>query len=1004
MNITLSTVLVANMVGINAYTIFSGDGESRSNRLMVDREGVYLRYLETDTGLFFATHVKRADNGKLALCMEHVKPAPIKEMYTKREKITDLGMKHIALSEPNMGSFEEDYYVKQMTLNYYQGDANYIKGNLSKGEKYRAKAYEIAEKAEKVRDGIETSPYFANNTISLATANNEFQLDGDYYVSDWFNVTHTGDLQRYSVELNNAPNNTQVLNQGGNVVSELSDSDTKFKLRVHKDNIDRVYDNIDISLVGTFNELEPTRYYPDDDKYQIVLLMDEYPIQIRSGGSVKNTLDPKGGIKVIKVSEDGTRLQGAFFELRKNGTLITNGTTNTAGEVTFSDLELGNYEVIEKTAPTGHFLNSTPSDVTVRAGRQTDVTVDNEVIKGRISVTKRDAEINNLFIEGAEFEIYDALGNVVDKITTDTNGYAETRLLNFGTYTMKEVKAPEGYRLDNTTVHTVNITEHNKTYAHDIDNQIYKGKVHIVKIDSQNEETPVQGAGFDIIAEDVKGVAKDTIVDHVITDENGFAITNDLRYGTYRIREVDTPPGFWKPNKDCTMDIKEDGKTYVRFIKNDPVEAKIRVVKTDGKTKEILSGVKFKIRDKVTDKDIVFKEYVGGKVVDKIEFTTDEYGEFVTPQVLRTGEYQLIETEGLEGYVVLDPIDFTIDENTAMEDIEAVGKVVTMNTENERITGNMKLSKIDMYTKKPLSDVEFLIEGVEGFMKDKTFKMTTNEDGIVQLDDLEYGKYKVTEVKTNEEYVLNEEPTFFDIANNGETIELTFENKPKEGYIEINKIDSDSKKPLKDVEFTIYNESDEEIEKLVTDKDGKVKSDKLRYGKYKLVETKVLENYIDNNLEIEFEILNDGEIIKKEVENESMKGDLEFTKVDASTGKVLPGAKIKLTGLDKHNEYIEMEFVSSLEGNKFRLPTGEYKIKEISAPEGYSKTFKTETFEIVQDEVMKIGLKNKKKPIGSGGSLNKPSTGDMTYMFAITSIASIVGLVVLNRDKFKKKD
>ena len=427
----------------------------------------------------------------------------------------------------------------------------------------------------------------------------------------------------------------------------------------------------------------------------------------------------------------------------------------------------------------------------------------------------------------------------------------------------------------------------------------------------------------------------------------------------------------------------------------------VTVVKTDDKSREILSGVKFKIKDKATDTDIVFKEYVGGKIIDKIEFTTDEYGEFITPQVLPKGEYQLVETESLEGYILLDPIDFTIDENTAMEGIEAVDKVVTMNTENVRITGTMKLSKIDMYTKESLPGIEFLIESVEGFMKGQTFKMTTDDDGLIQLDDLEYGKYKVTEVKTYEEYILNEEPVFFDIINNGETIELTFENKPKEGYIEIEKIDSDSKKPLEDVEFTIYNEADEEVSKLLTDKNGKVKSEKLRYGKYKLIETKVLEDYIDENLEIEFEILNDDEIIQKVIENESIKGNLEFTKIDSSTKKVLCGAKIKLTGLDEHNKYIELEFESSDEGDNFSLPVGNYKLKEISAPDGYLKTLKTKTFKIKQDETTKVEFENKKNPSCSvdasgnsscsGGILNKLSTGDMTFMFIITSIASIMG-------------
>lgn len=1009
MNIILSTVLIANVVGVSAETMASNSsGQRDTNRILVDREGAFLGYILTDKNLTFETFIKRAENGEWALCMEPKKPAPINIMYTKGEKIDDLGMKHIALSEPNMGSFEEDFYVKQVALNYYQGLINYIEGGIKEGQKYRDKAVEIANKAKEVRDGTSTSPYFANNSINATPGNREFYLDGEYYTTDWFDVSYTGDLQSYVVNLENAPNGTQVLNEKGVVVSSLSKTDSKFRLRVHRNNIDRVYNNIKISLTGTFHEAEATKYYPDDTTYQILLMMDDYPISKKSN-PITGSLNPKGGIRLHKVSEDNSGLSGAFFELKKDGAVIKSGTTDSSGYISFSDLELGNYELVEKTAPMGHVLNSIPVEVIVQAGRDTLVEVTNEIIKGKVAVNKKDSEINSLMLEGAEFEIYDRLGNVVDKITTNADGYAESKLLNFGTYTMKEVKSPEGYRLDNTTTYTIQITEHNKTYVYDVENDVYKGKIHIVKIDSQNEETPVKGAGFDVIAEDVKGIPTGTIVEHVITDENGFAITGDLRYGEYKIREVDTPDGFWKPNKDYFIDIKEDGKTYVRYIKNDPIEAKIRVIKTDGKDKTILEGVKFKIVDKKTNKDVVFKDYVGGKVVDKVEFTTNEFGEFITPQPLQKGDYELVEIEGKEGYVIAEPIAFSIDENTTMEDIEAVGRVVSMEVKNVRITGNMKLSKVDMYTKEALPNVEFLIEGVEGFMKGEKFRMTSDENGIVQLNDLEYGKYKVTEIKTLEGYVLSEEPIFFDVVNDGETIDLTFENKPKEGFVDVEKIDSESKRKIKDVEFTIFNEDGEEISKLITDKNGKAKSDKLRYGKYTLVETKTPKGYIDNKGEFQFEILNEGEVVEAIVENDLIKGDLEFSKTDFTTGEVIEGAKIEIIGIDEINKHIKLEFISSKEGNKFKLPVGRYEFRETLAPNGYIQTTEVGTFEIKDDgEIVKAELKNKKmpKPImpDTDENTEKPVTGDDAMISVLTSILAIIGLIIINKESLRRKE
>lgn len=342
-----------------------------------------------------------------------------------------------------------------------------------------------------------------------------------------------------------------------------------------------------------------------------------------------------------------------------------------------------------------------------------------------------------------------------------------------------------------------------------------------------------------------------------------------------------------------------------------------------------------------------------------------------------------------------------------MEDVEVIGKVMALEEVNRRITGDMKITKVDMYTKEPLSDIQFSIECIDGFMKGRKFIMTTNEDGVIKLNDLEYGEYKVTELKTREDYVLNEEPVFFNIKNNGETVELTFENKPKEGYIKIIKTDSESKKPLKDVEFTIYNENDEEVATLVTDKEGEAKSEELIYGKYKLVETKPLENYVANTEPIEFEILNDGEVIEKAIENDSKKGDLIFTKIDTSTRKGLCGAVIRITGLDDLNEYIDMEFESADTSNDFRLPVGRYKLKEESAPEGYTKTLKTEKFEIIEDEITEVNFENKKTPTctnsdGTSGScsiINKPLTGDDIMFLATMMVISIIGLYVVNKDR-----
>ena len=999
LGILVGGIAIAGAMTLGSGVLVSSIDNPKSSRIMISREGYPIGYLKTDSNLVFSTYVKRDANSDLGLCMEHIKPAPLNHMYTKGDVITDLGMKHIALSEPNMGSFEEDYYVRQLALNYYQGDVNYITQSLKRGETYRDKAVALAQEAEQVRDGLKQSQYFITDNEIALTAHQakEFVLNGNYYETDWFNVSHVGDLQEYTVKLKNAPQSIQVLDKNSKVVTKLTPSDNKFKLRLYKGDATKT-NNIEVSLDAIFENEEPTRYIPDNSMFQIILLMDSYRIPESSAAITGLTVNPKGNIKLTKVNEKGVKLSNAKFDLYKGNTKVSTGTTNSLGEIIFNDLEIGTYRLVETSSPVGHIISVKETSVEVTGGNTTNVSVTNEIIKGKISIVKTDSEIPNLFIENVEFEIYDNNGNVVDKITTNNNGYAESKLLEYGTYTVKEVKSGKGYHINNTT-YTINIAEHNRKYNIDVSNDVYKGNLHIVKIDSENEEVPVEGAGFDIIADDVKGVSKGTVVDHVTTDVDGFAYSNDLRYGVYLIKEVVVPDGFVGSTREYKLNIVEDGKTYVRYIKNDPIEARIRVIKTDGKDKRILSGVKFKIRDKATNEFVKFKEYVGGKVIDKIEFTTDEYGEFVTPQVLKEGIYELVETESLKGYTLLNPITFEINENSPMEHIEAVGNVITTPEENNRIEGGLKLTKVDAYTNSPLPNVLFDIECVEGFMKGKIFRVTTDKNGIAKFNGLEYGRYKVTEICPLEGYVLNAEPTYFNIEENGKIVEVIIKNKPIEGQLEITKIDSEYEFPLTGVEFTIYDINDNEIEKIVTDKDGKAKTSKLIYGQYKAVETKTLDNYNLNKEIIEFSISNEGEVIEKVVKNDIKKGMLAFTKIDKDTRGIVPGATIELTGEDETNKHVKKSFLSLDTATMYNLPIGQYKVKEITAPIGYIKNIVTKKFEVVEEQTVEVSIENKRNPIAStptGNVTNKPQTGDSLAKDIVTSIICIVSLIAIN--------
>ena len=689
-------------------------------------------------------------------------------------------------------------------------------------------------------------------------------------------------------------------------------------------------------------------------------------VTIRAGETAEiNVVDTqiKGRIQVLKVDEEtGEPLEGASFDIedKTTGKVVENITTGVDGRATSGLLPFRDYIVRETKAPNKYVLNGKEYEVSITEHMQTiEITHSNRIIKGRVAINKFDSEFNDLKLEGAEFTIYDKNDNEVDKLITDKNGYYESKDLNYGDYYMKETKAPVGYKLSD-KVYDIQIREDKKVYTFDVPNDVIKGKIQIVKVDSENEEKPVANAGFDVIAVNVNGIKEGTVVDHVVTDKNGFAYTKDLRYGEYKFIETETPEGYWKSDREYHVNITEDNKTYVKYVKNEPIQARLRVVKTDSKDNTPIEGVKFQVRNTATNELVTFKNFVGILPLPTKTLTTDKNGEIITPQPLAHGNYQLEEVEPKEGYVGIEPIPFKIDENAPYEDIKELGTIYTIKVSNDRITGDMELLKVDSETKEPLADVNFKITCEDGFMKNQTWDLTSNEDGKINLKDLEYGKYRVDEVSTLWNYVLNKEPMYFEIKENGQVVKLEMENKKIRANTELIKIDADTQRPLKDAEFELWN-GEKLVGNYTTSKDGKILVENLEAGNYHWVEVKAPEHYeINQDKDLSFVIDKDGETKTVTVENKVKTGEVDFTKTDVATGENIEGAKIEIIGVDEQNKHIKVDFTSSKDGNRFTLPEGKYEFHETQAPNGYELSTEVGTFEIKDGEITKANLKNER--------------------------------------------
>ncbi|MFH5970607.1 SpaA isopeptide-forming pilin-related protein [Clostridium perfringens] len=689
-------------------------------------------------------------------------------------------------------------------------------------------------------------------------------------------------------------------------------------------------------------------------------------VTVRAGETTEiNVVDTKikGRVEITKIDEEtGEPLEGAEFEMVKADTneVVENMTTKENGKITSGLHPFGDYIIREIKAPNKYTLNGKEYPVTISEHMQTiEITHSNRIIKGRVAINKFDSEFTDLKLKDAEFTIYDKNDTEVDKLITDENGYDESIELNYGDYTMKETKAPAGHKLSD-KVYDIQIREDKKVYTFDVPNDVIKGQIQIVKVDSENEEKPVEGAGFDVEAVKVDGIETGTVVDYAVTDKDGFAFTKPLRYGEYKFIETKTPNGYWQSDREYHVNITEDNKIYVKYVKNEPIRAKLRVVKTDSKDNTPIEGVKFQIRNTDTNELVTFKNFVGILPVPTKILTTDKNGEILTPQNLEYGNYVLEEAEPKEGYVGIEPIPFKIDENAPLEDIKDLGTIYTIKVSNDRIIGDVELLKVDSETKEPLADVNFKFTCIDGFMKDQTWDLTSNEDGKINLKGLEYGKYRVDEVSTLWNYVLNKEPIYFEIKENGQVVKLEMENKKIRANVELIKIDAYTKRPLEGGVFELWN-GEKLVGEYTTNKDGKISLENLEAGNYYWKEVKAPNNYIlDEDKALNFEIIEDGKTITTTVENKVETGDVDFTKTDVTTGENIEGAKIEIVGLEEHNKHIKIEFDSSLEGNKFKLPVGKYQFKEIQAPNGYELSTEVGEFEVKADEVIKANLKNER--------------------------------------------
>ena len=636
-------------------------------------------------------------------------------------------------------------------------------------------------------------------------------------------------------------------------------------------------------------------------------LLADFDVYIAKDGQtyryLANNRNFESYIKIVKVDAETGKvipLAGAGFRLyRPDGSLITQ--TFTYPEVTTIDtfytnsdgylitpekLEYGTgYSLVEVSAPYGYTLNSEPVYFDVTADNATEenaVTVvevmkPNTAQKGVIrisksgevfsSVTEADGLYQPVFsvrgLPGAVYEITAAediitpdgtlrasAGEVVDTVTTDETGLAESKPLYLGKYEVKEITAPTGYVL-NTEIHTaelvyagqeVEITE----TAADFCNERQKAAVSLDKVLEQDERFGIGKNGElsavtfglfaaeELTAADGSIIPADGLLEIVSMDENGHAVCKtDLPFGSYYLKELSTDGHYILSDEKYPIVFEYAGQdTALVEIKANggaPIENKLLYGEIRGlKKNEGGSGLAGAL--------------IGLFRADCTEFTTENA--ILTATSAEDGSFSFTRVP-YGNWIVREieaPTGFVLSEKTYPVTVDADGAVIEVEIENTRIRGTVQLTKTDRdYPDNKLTGAEFTVyrdsNGNKELDADDELVGTLTETGIgvYEMPDLLYGGYFIKETKAPEGFYLDDNTYYFEITEDSKTVTVEnevgkgFVNVPQVGSLKIIKTSSDGK--IEGFSFRVTGPNGY-VGVFITDKNGEIIIENLRTGEY----------------------------------------------------------------------------------------------------------------------------------------------------------------------------
>lgn len=758
-----------------------------------------------------------------------------------------------------------------------------------------------------------------------------------------------------------------------------------------------------------------------------------------------NNVLKRGRLEVTKTSEDGL-VEGMKFHL--SGTSLSGqpvdeyAVTDASGVARFENVLIGTGYVLEEVDTPTRYVVPEVQDATINWNEVTNKTFNNILKKFRVTVTKSDTETGapqgDGSLAGATYGLYKG-DTLVDSYTTDENGQFTTDYyVCDDDWTIREINPSEGYLLDSTIYHVgaepeLYEIELNDT-ANDVTEQVIKGDIAIIKHTDDGDtgiETPEEGAEFQIYrkAAGSYDAAKDSERDVLVCDENGFAQSKKLPYGTYIVHQTKGWEGR-EMMDDFEVYIAQDGQTYRYLINNAAFESYIKVVKVDAETGAVIpyAGAGFQIYRPDGSKVEMTFTYPTPTTIDT--FYTNAEGYLVTPEKLEYGTgYSLVEVQAPYGYVLdSTPVYFDVTEDNSTE--EGGITVIEVTKPNMAQKGVIKVNKTgEVFTSvsetggvyQPVYEVTglpgavFEITALEDiYTLDGTLRyssgevvdtITTGEDGTAQSQPLYLGKFQVKEIEFPHGMVdTGENITNVELVYAGQEVEITetsasFYNQRQKALVTLDKVLEQDEifgigmnGEITAVTFGLYAKEDITaadgsvipadglLEIVSVNENGQaVCSTDLPFGSYYLKELSTDSHYLPSDATFPFTFeyggpsvavveiaANDGEAVT----NELIRGEIKGIKTDEN-GTGLGGAVIGLFRADETEFTAEtaLAAATSAEDGSFSfsdVPYGNWILKELESPEGF----------ILSDEVIPV-------TIGEDGQVveislaNEPIYGDL---------------------------